>query len=79
MGLKDIVVNTRNLIDYAQDRDYRRACECCIEPPVFITLRVSCKQYLTTSITFRIVIPWLILEITFSKCASYFQKLLKFY
>ena len=34
MGLKEIIINTNNWVDLAQDRDYWRAPgECGIEPP----------------------------------------------
>ena len=42
MDLKEIGINTRNLVDSAQDRDYLRVpCECGIEPPGCISHGVS--------------------------------------
>ena len=42
MDLKEIGINTKNLVDSAQDRDYWRALEKCgIEPPESIRHRAS--------------------------------------
>ena len=42
MGLKEIGINTRNWVNQGQDRDYwRTLSECGIEPPGFISHRVS--------------------------------------
>ena len=41
MDLKEIGINTRDWVDYAQDRDYWRACECGIEPPDSVSHGVS--------------------------------------
>ena len=42
MNLKEIGVNVRSWIDSAQDMDYWRApYVCCIEPPGYISHRVS--------------------------------------
>ena len=39
MDLKEIGVNTKNSVDWAQGR--KRPCECDIEPPDYISRRVS--------------------------------------
>ena len=40
MELKEIIINTRNWVDLAQDRDHWRA-HCVIEPPGPMSLGVS--------------------------------------
>ena len=42
MDLKEIGINTRNVVDSAQERDYFEGpCECGIEPPGSISHEVS--------------------------------------
>ena len=41
MDLEETGINTKNLVDWFQERDYWRSCECGIEPTVSISYGVS--------------------------------------